>query len=165
LYTIAIFTTRYEQMLQNKKLTLFLSLFVLFFLIACDSPSLAGKKVEKTYFTGGQLQSELIWNDSTGKNGTLKKYGYEGHQVSTVPIVNGVKHGIETLFDKKGRVIRQIPYDRGRIHGMLKDFYPNGKVMASIPYTYGIKEGTASTYRQDGSVDRSVRFKNDKIVN
>ena len=152
-------------MLKNKKMTLFLSLFLLLFLTACDSPSLTGKKVEKEYFTGGQLRSEFIWSDSTGRNGTRKEYGYEGHQVSTVPIVNGVKHGVETLFDSQGRVIRQIPYNSGRIHGILKDFYPNGHVMATIPYVYGVKEGKAATYKQDGSIDRSVTFKNNRIIN
>jgi len=152
-------------MLHHKKLAFLLSLFVMLFFTACDSPSLTGKKVEKEYFTGGKLRSEYIWSDSTGRNGTRKEYGYEGHQISTVPIKNGVKHGIETLFDEKGRVIRQVPYSEGRIHGIMKDFYPNGHVMATIPYVYGVREGRAATYQQDGSIGRSVIFKNNRMIN
>jgi len=152
-------------MLHQTKLTLFLALLTLFALTGCDSPSLLGKKVEKEYYTGGQLRSEFIWSDSSGRNGTLKEYGYEGHQISSVNITNGVKNGVETLFDTKGRVIRQVPYINGKIHGTDKSFYPNGDRMITFTYKNGLKDGNAYTYYPDGRVCRKAVYKRGKLVN
>lgn len=147
-----------------KTVSLFLILFSLIFFTACEGPGLGGK-VEKTYFTGGKVKSEFIMTDSTGQNGQLKKYGYEGHITSIVNIQNGVRNGMETWYDSYGRVIRQVPYTNGRIHGIQKEFYPNGDVMASITYRYSVRHGAAFTYNKDGSVHRSVIFRNGKMTN
>jgi len=84
---------------------------------------------------------------------------------SSVHIANGVKDGIETLYDKYGRVIQQIPYMNGRIHGILKAFYPNGNRMITYTYKYGMKSGYAFTYNPDGTVNKKAKFKNNKLVN
>ncbi len=151
-------------MFTRKKLTLVLFLFSLLFLSACTSPSF-GKKVDKEYFTGGQLRSEFIWSDSTGKNGTLKEYGYTGHQISTVNMTNGVKNGLLTQFDEKGRVIRQVPYVNGKVHGVDKSFYPNGDRMITYTYQNGVKNGYAYSYYPNGKVCRKAKYKNGQLMN
>ncbi len=147
-----------------KALSLFLLLFSLIFFTACEGPSMGGK-VEKTYFTGGKVKSEFIMTDSTGQNGQLKKYGYEGHVTSTVNIQNGVKNGMEIMYDSRGRTISKIPYINGRKHGIKKDFYPNGDIMGTIPYKHGMKEGTAFAYNKDGTLYRKVVFRKDRLSN
>jgi len=146
-------------------ITFIMLLSSLLLFTGCESPSLMGKKVEKKYYTGGQLRSEFIWSDSTGRNGTLKKYGFEGHQISTVNITNGVKNGMETLFDSKGRVIRQIPYVNGKIHGVDKAFYPNGDRMITYTYRNGLKDGYAYSYYPDGKVCRKAVYRRGKLMN
>ncbi len=149
-----------------KKLSLFLSVFVLLFLSACtSSPSLLGKTVKKEYFTGGQIRSEFIMDDASGQNGIMKKYGYDGHLTSTVPIRNGVPHGIETGYDDKGRVLWEYNYINGKQDGIQKGYYPNGDVMVFYTYKNGVKDGPAQTYDKDGSVYRRVIYKNGRIVN
>ncbi len=148
-----------------KKLTILLAILSLTFFTGCESPSLMGKKVEKKYYTGGALRSEFIWSDSTGRNGTLKEYGYEGHQVSSVNITNGVKNGIMTLFDSKGRVIRQVPYINGKVHGVDKSFYPNGDKMITYTYKNGLKDGYAYSYYPDGKVCRKAVYRRGKLAN
>jgi antitoxin component YwqK of YwqJK toxin-antitoxin module len=147
-----------------KALSLFLILFSLVFFTACEGPGLGGK-IEKTYFTGGKVKSEFIMTDSTGQNGQLKKYGYEGHLTSVVNIQNGVKNGMEVMYDSRGRVISKTPYVNGRKHGTKKDFYPNGDIMGTIPYQYGMKEGTAFAYNKDGTVYKKVIFQRDRLSN
>jgi len=147
-----------------KALSLFLVLFSLFFFTACKEPGLGGK-VKKEYFTGGKLQSEFIMTDSTGQNGQLKKYGYEGRLTSVVNIKNGVRDGMEIWYDTKGRVIRNVPYINGRIDGTLKEFYPDGEVLATIPYQSGVKNGQAFSYNKNGSVYRKVIFENGRMIN
>lgn len=148
-----------------KHLSLLLSLFVLLSFTACDSPSMAGKKVHKEYFTGGQLRSEFIMDDQSGQNGLLKKYGYEGHLTSTSMIKNGVQDGLETGYDAKGRVLWRQYYANGRQEGVQKAYYPNGDLMVTYTYKNGVKEGIAQTYRKDGRVDKRVVYRNGRIVN
>jgi len=147
-----------------KALSFFLVLFSLIFFTACEGPSLGGK-VKKEYFTGGKIRSEFFMADSSGQNGLLKKYGYNGNLTSTVNIKNGVKNGIETWYDKKGRVIRKVPYINGKKHGLLKEFYPNGDIMATIPYQNSVRNGEAFSYNKDGSVHRKVIFRNGRMIN
>ncbi|MCO4844777.1 MAG: hypothetical protein KC427_02020 [Sulfurovum sp.] len=148
-----------------KKLSLFLSIFVLLFLNACQDPGLSGKTVKKEYYTGGQIRSEFIMNDDSGQNGLRKEYGYSGHVVFTVHIRNGVPHGIATGYDESGRVLSKVTYINGKKDGMSKAYYPNGDVMVSYTYVNGIKEGPAQTFNKDGSIHRRVIYRNDKIVN
>ena len=148
-----------------KTLSILLAIVGLTFFTGCESPSLLGKKVDKKFYTGGALRSEFIWSDSTGRNGTLKEYGYEGQQISTVNITNGVKNGIETLFDTKGRVIRQVPYTNGKIHGIDKAFYPNGDRMITYTYRNGMKDGYAYSYYPDGKACRKAVYKRGNLTN
>ena len=148
-----------------KKLSLLLSIFTVLLLAGCDSPSPFGGKVEKTYFTGGKISSTYTWDDQSGKNGILRKYGYEGHMTSSVHIRNGVKDGIESMYDEHGRVIQQIPYVNGRIHGIKAAFYPNGDKMITYTYKYGMKNGYAFAYNPDGTVNKKARYKNNRLVN
>ena len=151
-------------MLRSYTLTLFISLFLLLGLTGCNTPSF-GKKVEKKYYTGGQVRSEFEWTDNTGKNGIQRTFGFEGHQESSVRITNGVPNGIMSIYDAKGRVIKQTPYVNGKIHGVEKAFYPNGDRMITFTYQNGLKNGYAYTYYQDGRVCRRAKYKNGRLVN
>jgi len=148
-----------------KQLSLALFMFTFFLFTGCHSPSLMGKKVKNTYFTGGQISSKFIMDDNTGQNGILKKYGYNGHITSIVPIHNGVKDGVETGFDEKGRRIWSYNYVNGKLHGTQYAYYPNGDVMISYNFLNGIKDGIARTYNIDGTVNRQVTYAHGKIIN
>lgn len=148
-----------------KKLSLLLSIFTVLLFTGCDSPSPFGGKVEKQYFTGGQVSSTFTWSDKSGQNGTLRKYGYDEKMTSSVKITNGVKDGIETMYDPQGRVIKQIPHVNGRIHGIETSFYPNGDRMITYTYRYGMKHGWAYAYNPDGTVNKKAKFKNNRLVN
>jgi len=148
-----------------KKLCLSLLVFILFVLNGCTEPSIGGNMVKKEYYTGGQIRSEFIMDDKTGKNGILKEYRYNGILASTVRVTNGVNNGMKLIYDNDGLIIRKIPYVNGRIDGTVKDLYPNGEILATIPYKNGVRNGQAFSYSRDGSVYRSVTFKDDRIVN
>ena len=148
-----------------KKLSLFLSIFILLFLSACQEPGLSAGTVKKEYYTGGQIRSEFIMSDESGRNSLRKEYGYDGHVISAVNIRNGVPHGIATGYDDKGRVLSKVNYINGKKDGMYEAYYPNGDVMVSYTYKNGVKEGPAQTYSKDGSIHRRVIYSNDKIVN
>jgi len=148
-----------------KQLSLWLSIFVLLSLTACDGPSLSGKTVKKEYFTGGGLRSEYIMDDKSGLNGLMKKYGYDGHLTSTVRIQDGVKNGPETGYDDHGRTLWKLNYINGRQEGIQSAYYPNGDLMVTYTYRNGVKQGPAQTYRRDGKVDKKVMYRNGKLAN
>ena len=109
--------------------------------------------------------SEFAWSDSTGKNGTLRLYGFDGKQVSSVNMTNGVKNGIESHFDGKRRVIRQIPYVNGNINGIDKIFYPNGDRKITFTYKNGVRDGYAYSYYPDGKVCKRAIYRHGRLVN
>lgn len=148
-----------------KYLSLLLPLFVLLSLSGCDGPSLLGKTVKKEYYTGGKVRTEYIMDDKAGRNGLIKRYGYEGNVISTETIKNGVRNGTMRLYDAEGLVLRETPYVNGMIHGTQKDLYKNGDTLATIPYVNGVRNGVAFSYRKDGSIAKRVIFKNNRIVN
>ena len=151
----------------KKLLSYGLTLSVLLFLSACTTPDMGspfGKKVKKEYFTGGALKSELILDDASGQNGVLKQYGYNGKLTSTVQMHNGVKDGMETLYDGHGRVLRLTPYINGRKNGVLKVLYPNGDILAAITYKNNTKDGKAVKYNKDGSINEQAMFQHGKRI-
>jgi len=148
------------------RVSFFLTIFILlFFTTACSTPNLSGKKVKKEYFTGGSIRSEFIMNDESGRNGLLKKYGYEGYLTSTVPIRNGMKNGIEIWYDKQGHVLMRVPYVNDKKEGIEEAYYTNGTLMLSTTYRHGIKDGKAIIYTQDGTIFKEALFVNGKMAN
>jgi hypothetical protein len=90
----------------RKSKTIFFAFFITVFALVlnnCSSPSFFGGKVQREYFTGGKIRSEFVMSDDTGKNGLLKKYGYDGRITSAAEIRDGMKNGIETWYDKEYR--------------------------------------------------------------
>lgn len=153
-----------------RNIFLLLSSLLLFIFTACGQSTLTpyGDKVvqvKKESFTGGDISSEFLMIDKTGRNGTMKKYGYEGKVTSISRIRNGVKDGIEILYDGKGRPMRRTPYVNGRIHGTYTELYPNGDTMVTIPFVHNIQEGEAYAYNKDGSIERTVMYSQGKIIN
>jgi len=151
-----------------KKLTFFLTFFLLLLLTACSTPDFSspfGKKVKKEYFTGGGLRSEFILSDDSGNTGLLKKYGYDGKLTSSAQMKNGVKHGVETYYDSHGRVLRKTIYNRNRRHGIAIVFYPNGDPLAKITFVNGVKHGRATKFNKDGTINQQVMFKNGRQIN
>ena len=129
-------------------------------LIGCQSPTLGGKKVKREYFTGGAIRSEFIMDDDTGRNGLLKKYGLEGELVSTVTIRNGLKNGIETLYDKEGKKVLETPYVDGKRNGAEKGYFPDGSLWYVLPYKNDKPDGHAVMYDKNGKLIREATYRN-----
>lgn len=135
-----------------------------FLMTGCSNNPSFGEKVERTYYTGGSIQTERVWKNSSKNSGVYKEYNFDGKLMSTVPLVNGVKNGTQKLFDKNNRVIRKTEYIDGKIHGQEKSFYPNGDTMLTFTYKNGVKEGNAYLYYQNGKVFRKEVYRNGKKV-
>jgi antitoxin component YwqK of YwqJK toxin-antitoxin module len=135
------------------------------FVSSMNSSFQSDKKVKKEYFTGGQVRTEFVMDDDTGRNGVLKKYGHSGKLTSTARMKNAVINGHETGYDESGRMLWQLLYDNGKQHGLQKAFYPNGDIMVTYEYAHGLKHGVAQTYNQDGTVNKRATYSHGKLTN
>jgi len=151
-------------MLNNKKISILIFSILIVFFSGCSTPSLSTKKVDTTYYTGGQIRSTFTWTDKTGKNGIKRTFGYEGETTSSVRIVNGVKDGIMTFYDDNGLVIKQTPYVNGFINGVEKEFYPNGDKMVTYTYVGNKKNGEAFSYYPSGEICNRAIYKDGKLI-
>jgi len=120
-------------------------------------------KVKSEYYTGGKIRSKLVMSDDTGESGLLYRYGYEGKVTSTVHLKNGIKNGLETLFNKKGRVVKRTPYVNGKKDGIVEVYYPDGKVLAQITYVDNKRHGRASKYNHDGTTNEEVYYEHGRV--
>jgi antitoxin component YwqK of YwqJK toxin-antitoxin module len=145
-----------------KKTIMLAGIITMFLFTGCANGPTLGKKIDRSYYTGGQLRTEAIWDDPSKQNGIIKEYGFEGQLVSTVTVKNRVKNGYQILYDKKGRVIRKTPYVKGKIQGQEKSFYPNGDPMLIFEYKNGVKEGYAYAYYKNGKLYKKTYYKNGK---
>jgi antitoxin component YwqK of YwqJK toxin-antitoxin module len=131
----------------------------------CNTPTLlGGKQVKREYFPKGQLKSEFIMDDNTGKNGLLKEYGLEGELLSVTPIRNGIKNGVQKIYDKKGQVIMEIPYIDGKKEGKQKAYYENGRIWYVLPFKNNLLHGHAVMYDRAGNLIKEAHYINGKVV-
>jgi antitoxin component YwqK of YwqJK toxin-antitoxin module len=121
-------------------------------------------KVKNQYYTGGKIRSKLVMSDDTGESGLLYRYGYEGQITSTVNIKNGIKNGLETLFNKKGQVMKRTPYVNGKKNGIVEVYYADGKVLAQITYVNDKRHGRASKYNHDATTNEEVEYNYGRLI-
>lgn len=86
------------------------------------------------------------------------------------PYVNGMKHGIETIYGtrgtRNGKVVCKRSYANGKRHGIERWFYLNGNVRRECPYINGQKHGIYRHYYDNGSVMNEIKCVNDiEIMN
>jgi antitoxin component YwqK of YwqJK toxin-antitoxin module len=133
--------------------------------VGCSAPSLVnGKRVKREYFPKGQLKSEFIKDDATGKNGILKEYGLDGKVISVTPLRNGIKNGVQKLYDNQGRLAVETTYVDGRKNGPQKAYYENGKLWYILPFKNDKLHGHAVMYDRKGRIIRQADYVNGKRV-
>ena len=135
---------------------------MLIFVIGCQGPSLLQGNVKREYFPKGQLKSEFVMSDSTGKNGTLKEYGLDGELASVTPIRNGLKNGVQKIYDKQGRVVLETTYVDGQKNGPQKAYFANGKLWYVMHYKNNVLNGRAVMYDAKGNLIKEAYYVNGK---
>jgi antitoxin component YwqK of YwqJK toxin-antitoxin module len=140
------------------------SIIILFF-GGCATPSfVGGNQVKRTYFPKGQLKSEFIMNDASGRNGLLKEYGLDGELLAVTPIRNGLKHGIQKIYDKKGHVSVEIPYINGKKEGKQKAYYEDGRIWYILPFKNNRLHGHAIMYDRKGNIIKQAHYVNGEAI-
>ena len=152
-----------------KKSILMLSLAGFLFIGCANQTSITpdGKKylaVKTTKFNNGKVSSEFLSTSKDGRSGTLRKYGFNGKVTSNTTMVNGAKHGYETLYDPNGNVLKKTPYVNGFKQGTEHVYYTGGQIMVSTPYQGNKAHGKAIAYNPNGTVNKTATFNNGKRI-
>jgi len=142
-----------------------ISLVVMLIVSGCTTPSfIDGKRVKREYFPKGQLKSEFIMSDFSGKSGILKEYGLDGELLASTTIRNGVKDGVKKVYYKDGSVAVETTYKEGKKDGPQRAYYQNGKRWYVLPFKNGIMDGHAVMYDQNGRIIKEAYYKNGQQV-
>jgi len=76
-----------------------------------------------------------------------------GGSLAIVPWKNGVKDGVEKVYD--GSNLRaETPWKDGKIHGVKRTCFANGKLQSETTYEDGVANGPTRSYGPDGKVVR-----------
>ena len=91
------------------------------------------KKVERSYFSNGNLEYEAEF-------------------------VNGKLDGTSKVWLEDGTLFSVSQYSNDHPHGNWKKFHPNGKLMFAVNYEYGQKHGVEKWYYENGQVKSEQEF-------
>ena len=91
------------------------------------------KKVERSYFSNGNLEYEAEF-------------------------VNGKLDGTIKVWLEDGTLYSVSKYSNDQPHGTWKKFHPNGKLMFEVNYEYGQKNGYEKWYYENGSIKSEQEF-------
>lgn len=87
----------------------------------------------------------------TPSSGITKEFFPSGKVSAVVPYIKGVRVGAGKMF-----------YETGELYA--KETYKAGKVESETNYKAGKKEGAAKIYTEAGAVEKSLSYKDDKLV-
>ena len=91
------------------------------------------KKVERSYFSNGNLEYEAEF-------------------------VNGKLDGTSKVWLEDGTLYSVSQYSNDQPHGTWKKFHPNGKLMFDVNYEYGQKHGNEKWFYDNGSIKSEQEF-------
>ena len=91
------------------------------------------KKVERSYFSNGNLEYEAEF-------------------------VNGKLDGTSKVWLEDGTLYSVSQYSNDQPHGTWKKFHPNGKLMFDVNYEYGQKHGNEKWFYENGSIKSEQEF-------
>ena len=109
------------------------------------------KKVERSYFSNGNLEYEAEFVN--GKlDGTSKVWLEDGTLYSVSQYSNDQPHGTWKKFHPNGKLIFDVNYEYGQKHGNEKWFYENGSIKSEQEFDYGNPTSGIIRWNIDGTL-------------
>jgi hypothetical protein len=96
-------------------------------------------KVDREYYTNGNLKSEVELN----KKGEI--------------------NGVKTVYYEDKKVLSKEHYTNNIKNGEFISYYPNGNIQITLWYNDGKKDSTLKAYYNDGKLQYTYDYVNDKI--
>lgn len=95
------------------------------------------------------------------------EYDYKGYVIRQVPLLDGVKHGIEVVYSSNTLLKRsETSYVHGKIHGEHIVYYNSGNICKRTQYVNGVNHGYDRIY-SDGDksyIQIECIYENGRII-
>ena len=109
------------------------------------------KKVERSYFSNGNLEYEAEFVN--GKlDGTSKVWLEDGTLYSVSQYSNDQPHGTWKKFHPNGKLMFELNYEYGQKHGHEKWYYENGNIKSEQEFEYGNAKSGIIRWNFDGTL-------------
>lgn len=136
-----------------------------------------GRRSKHYFYAKGELikQIDFLYGESEVPIGEIlfdiesnKKIGtlfYPSGKVSLISeySFDGVKNGVEILYDVDGLLVEKYTYKSGVLNGPYFSYYPSGSIKSKLMYVDALKQGKAETFTENGSL-KSVAVFNKNLV-
>jgi hypothetical protein len=120
-------------------------------LIISTVVSCSNKRVEKEYYSNGQVKSK-IYLENGKLDGEAKFYYKNGQLKFTKKFENGKLNGELKGYYKNGKVKEVGQFNHGQQNGMIKWYYKNGQLKRVNEYKNGKMDGIIKEYYKSGKL-------------
>jgi len=135
---------------------------LLIFLSFIFSSMSINNNIKINRFIDGSVESKIPMINGL-KNGLQKVYTKQGNLKYTTIFKNGKKNGIERWFDREGKLISSTMYRDNIIHGTQKLYYPNGVVMIQRNFVNGRQNGPVTKF-DEHAIILSIESSTDNLL-
>ncbi|MCO4762416.1 MAG: hypothetical protein KC502_12975 [Myxococcales bacterium] len=104
--------------------------------------------IARRWYANGRAQSEWPW--AAKGSGVERRWHPNGELQWTVPVSNGLRQGVQTVYAAKRWKWAERSWDSGVMTGEEKRFYANGKVLGIYTVADGKWNGPAKIYAKRG---------------
>lgn len=118
--------------------------------------------IKTKLFIDGSVESKIPMINGL-KNGIQKVYSKRGNLKYTTIFKNGKKHGLERWFDKSGKLISSTMYKDNILNGIQKIYYPSGVVMVERSFTDGKQNGIETKFDENAMIISIVSYKDNLL--
>jgi antitoxin component YwqK of YwqJK toxin-antitoxin module len=111
-------------------------------------------EIQKTFDAGGNLKTSVPLVNGK-KHGIEKNYS-GGVLYSEVSYKDGIKDGYVKTYYSDGSLSSSCIYVNGKQEGSYKNFYQSGKLKDEIPFVHGERQGIQKSYFENGNLSKEV---------
>lgn len=135
--------------------TVLLTIILLFALITCSTKHVYNR--QDVFIRDGLLHENVTEILITGL--VIDKY-LGGQKKSEEPYVNGIRHGLYTVWFVSGQKASEQSYVNGKEEGSATAWYENGQKRITGNFKNGIKEGLWTSWYANGNKLSEITFAN-----
>lgn len=114
---------------------------------------------EDTYFSNGNKQMSLTYDDGKLRDGAYTIYYKSGKKKSELSLQNGKYNGKYKLYHENGRISEDVNYEKGNMDGEYVAYYESGILKEKSGYSNGKAEGAYEEYYSDGKISEKGEYR------
>lgn len=96
-------------------------------------------------------------------NAKINPLGARSIRIYLSHYTNGVKNGIEKVWQNNGTLLKSCNYKNGTLDGNLKEWNHDGRMIKKCSYDNGILDNKYTEWYTDGHIKKKCYYKNGKL--